>query len=207
MIYSIAKFIGWILFKLFWKIEIQGIKNVPKEGSLIVASNHTSNLDPLIMGIAMNRKMHFIAKKEVFQSLIGNFICRKLNAFPVDRGKIDIKALKKALQILQKKEVLGIFPEGVRSSDGELQDFKLGIIRIAIKTGAPILPAGIIGAHEIYPRGNRFPIFFKHKIIVRFGSPKYLINQKNKDKNYHKESLNILRREIKALISENNQSF
>ncbi|MCK5767847.1 MAG: 1-acyl-sn-glycerol-3-phosphate acyltransferase, partial [Candidatus Atribacteria bacterium] len=110
MFYSIAKFIGWILIKLFWRVEIQGIDNVPKEGSLIVAANHTSNLDPIILGITMNRKMHFIAKKEVFGNFIGNFICRKLNAFPVDRGKIDIKALKNAINILQKKEVLGIFP-------------------------------------------------------------------------------------------------
>ena len=207
MFYSIAKFIGWILIKLFWRVEIKGIDNVPKEGSLIVAANHTSNLDPIILGITMNRKMHFIAKKEVFGNFIGNFICRKLNAFPVDRGKIDIKALKNAINILQKKEVLGIFPEGARSSNGELQDFKVGIIKIAIKTGAPILPVGIIGTYKIYPRGNKIPNFFKHKIIVRYGTPKYLINQKNKDKNYHKESLNILSREIKALTSENNQSF
>jgi len=85
-----------------------------------------------------------------------------------------------------------------------LQDFKLGIIKIAIKTGAPILPVGIIGAHKIYPRGNRFPILFQHKIIIRYGSPKYLIKEKNKDKDYQKESLNMLSREIKALTFENN---
>jgi len=114
MIYSIVKIIGWMLLRFFWKIEVQGIDNVPKEGSLIIASNHTSNLDPLIVGITMNRKAHFIAKKEVFGNIAGNYICRKLNAFPIDRGKVDIQALKHALHILQKKEVLGIFPEGSR---------------------------------------------------------------------------------------------
>ncbi|MEA2021019.1 MAG: lysophospholipid acyltransferase family protein [Candidatus Caldatribacteriota bacterium] len=207
MFYSITKFIGWILIKLFWKVEIQGIDNVPKKGSLIVAANHTSYLDPIILGITMNRKMHFIAKKEVFGNFIGNFICRKLNAFPVDRGKIDISALKHSINILQNKEVLGIFPEGTRSSKGELQDFKLGIIKIAVKTGSPILPVGIIGTHEIYPQGRIFPSFFKHKIIVHYGSPKYLNTKNNRDKNYQKESLNILSREIKALTSENNQVF
>jgi len=202
MFYSVFKFIGKILFMLFWKFEVQGIENVPKKGPLIIASNHTSNLDPLLLGIAMNRKMHFIAKKEVFESFIGNFVCRKLNAFPVDREKTDIKALKNTLQILQDGEVLGIFPEGSRSSDGELQDFKLGIIRIAIKTGAPILPAGIIGAHKVYPQNSKFPVFFKHKIIVRFGSPKSLENQRNKDKNYQNESLTMLSEQIRALTVE-----
>jgi len=204
MFYTIAKFIAWLLFKLFWKVDIQGIDNIPKKGPLIIAANHTSYLDPVILGIATNRKMHFIAKQEIFNNFISNFIFRKLNAFPVDREKIDIKALKNAINVLKEKEVLGIFPEGTRSTTGDLQNFKLGIIKIALKTGAPIVPAGIIGAHKIFPRGVKLPIFFKHKIIVRYGSPKYLNSQNNKDKNYQRESLDILSHEINVLTSAKN---
>ena len=205
MFYSVVRFIAWLLIKLFWKLEIKGIENIPKEGALIVAANHTSYLDPVILGAAFSiRKMHFIAKKEIFNNFIGNYFFRKLNAFPVDRKTADIKALKHALIVLQKKAVLGIFPEGTRSFDGELQNIKLGIIRIAIKTGAPILPAGIDGAHKIYPRGKKIPTFFKHKIIVRYGNPIYLKPQMSKDKNYQEESLQLLSSEIKRLTDNTN---
>ena len=206
MFYTFVRFIAWVLLKIFWKMEIIGLENIPKEGSLIVAANHTSNLDPVILGAAFNRKMNFIAKKEVFNNFIGNFVCKRLNAFPVDRKKIDIKALKHALDVLQNKEVLGIFPEGTRSINGELQDFKLGIIKIAMKTGAPILPVGIDGAHQIFPRGKIIPAFFKHKIVVRYGSVQYLQSDKSKDKNYQLESLKMLSSEIKKLTSSNNHS-
>lgn len=203
MFYYIAKAIGWILFKIFWRMEIIGSENIPKKGPLIIASNHASYLDPLILGISMKRNVHFIAKKEVFNNVFGNFICRKLNAFPVDREKIiDINALKTSINILQCGKVLGIFPEGRRSNNGKLQEFKLGIIKIAMKTGAPILPVGITGSNRIYPRGKTFPVLFRHKIIVRYGSPKYLISKNNRDKNYQKESLNMISGEIKALTSE-----
>jgi len=201
MFYYFAKYLAWLLLKLFWRFEVKGMENIPKNGALIVAANHTSNMDPLILGAAFNRKMHFIAKKEVFNNFIGNYISRKLNAFPVDRDKIDIKALKHALNVLQKNEVLGIFPEGSRSFNGELQDFKLGIIRIAIKTGAPILPVGIDGAYQIYPRGKILPKLFIHKITLQFGLPIYLKPQKSKDKVYQKELLHNLTDEIKRLTN------
>jgi len=200
MVYTIIKTIFFILFKIFWKIEITGSDNIPKKGSLIVAPNHVSYLDPVIIGISMKRKVHFIAKKEVFSTVLGNLFFRQLNAFPVDRDKIDMAALKNALNLLQQGEILGIFPEGTRSMNGELKEFKLGIIKIAMKAGAPILPVGIIGVHKIYPRGKKFPTLFKHKIIVRFGSPISFSTQKTKDKIYQKESLNELSQKIKELI-------
>ncbi|MEA1939554.1 MAG: lysophospholipid acyltransferase family protein [Candidatus Caldatribacteriota bacterium] len=202
MFYHIAKAIGWILFKIFWRMEIIGSENIPKKGPLIIASNHASYLDPLILGISMKRNVHFIAKKEVFNNVFGNFICRKLNAFPVDREKIiDMTALKTSIHIVQCGKVLGIFPEGRRSNNGKLQEFKLGIIKIAMKTGAPILPVGIIGSNRIYPRGKIFPTLFRHKIIVRYGSPKYLESKNNRDKDYQKESLDMISEQIKTLTS------
>ena len=203
MVYTIVKTIFFILFKIFWKIEITGSDNIPKKGSLIVASNHVSYLDPVIVGISMKRKVHFIAKKEVFSTVLGNLFFRQLNAFPVDRDKIDMAALKNALNVLQQGEILGIFPEGTRSMNGELKEFKLGIIKIAMKAGSPILPVGIIGVYKIYPRGKKLPTLFKHKIIVRFGSPICFSTQKTKDRIYQKEELNLLSKKIKELSTIN----
>jgi len=203
MFYYIVKAICWLLLKIFWRMEIIGIENLPESGGLIIASNHVSYLDPAALVASLNRKIYFIAKKEVFKNTFVSFILKKLNAFSVDRENVDIIALKKAINILRKEEVLGIFPEGTRSSNGELQELKLGAIKIAMKTGVPILPVGIIGTHKIYPRGIKFPILFKHKIIVKYGTPQYLNKLKSKDKVYQMEELNLLGKKIKELSTTN----
>ena len=201
MFYYVVKAICWLIFKIFWKINMVGIENVPKEGGLILASNHVSYLDPIVLAITMKRKICFIAKKEAFNNIFGNTILKQLNAFPVDRGKIDIRSLKKALSILQENKVLGIFPEGARSLDGELQELKLGIIKIAMKTGVPILPVGIIGTHKIYSHGKSFPTLFKYNITVCYGPLQYFDKGKIRDKMYQKESINLLSQKITELTN------
>ena len=180
-------------------MEVRGIENLPQTGGLIIASNHVSYLDPAVLAASLNRKIYFITKKEIFKNGFVSFILKNLSAISVDRENVDILAFKKAINILREEKVLGIFPEGARSSNGELQELKLGTIKIAMKTGVPILPVGIIGTHKIYPRGIKFPILFKHKIIVKYGAPQYLNQLKSKDKIYQKEELNLLGKKIKEL--------
>jgi len=201
MFYYVVRATCWLIFKIFWKIDVVGIENVPKEGGLILASNHVSYLDPIVLAISMKRKICFIAKKEAFNNIFGSIILTHLNAFPVDRGKIDIRSLKKSLDILQEKKVLGIFPEGTRSLNGELQELKLGIIKIAMKTEVPILPVGIIGTHKIYSHGKVFPTLFKYSITVCYGPLQYFDKGKIGDKIYQKEALNILSQKIKELTN------
>ena len=203
MFYCVIRALLWLLLKVFWRMEIIGIENLPESGGLIIASNHVSYLDPAVLAASLNRKIYFITKKEVFRNGFVSFILKNLNAISVDRENTDILALKKAINILREEKVLGIFPEGSRSSNGELQELKLGAIRIAMKTGVPILPVGIIGTHKIYPRGIKFPILFKHKIIVKYGAPQYLNQLKSKDKIYQNEELNILGNKIKELSAIN----
>jgi len=203
MFYSIVRIISWILLKIFWGMKVKGAENIPKNGAVIIASNHVSYLDPAVLAASLNRKIYFIAKKEVFKNGFVSFILKNLNAISVDRENADILAFKKAINILREEKVLGIFPEGTRSPNGELQELKLGAIKIAMKTGVPILPVGIIGTHKIYPRGIKFPILFKHKIIVKYGAPQYLNKLKLKDKIYQKEELNLLGKKIKELSAIN----
>ncbi|MGB6370283.1 MAG: lysophospholipid acyltransferase family protein [Atribacterota bacterium] len=203
MFYSIARAIAWVILKIFWQMKVEGFENIPKEGAVIIASNHVSYLDPAVLAASLNRKIYFITKKEVFKNGFVSFILKNLNAISVDRGNADILAFKKAINILREEKVLGIFPEGTRSSNGELQELKLGTIKIAMKTEVPILPVGIIGTHKIYPRGIKFPILFKHKIIVKYGAPQYLNKLKSKDKIYQKEELNLLGKKIKELSTTN----
>ncbi|MBA7542293.1 1-acyl-sn-glycerol-3-phosphate acyltransferase [subsurface metagenome] len=203
MFYSIVRAIAWIILKIFWRMEIRGIENLPESGGLIITSNHVSYLDPAVLVASLNRKIYFIAKKEVFKNTFISFLLKNMNAFSVDRDNVDMFAFKKAMNILREEKVLGIFPEGTRSSNGELQELKMGALKIAMKTGVPILPVGINGTHKIYPRGIIFPIFFKHKIIVKYGTLQHFNKLKSKDKIYQKQELNLLSKKIKELSTIN----
>jgi len=204
MFYYVARAICWLLLKMFWRMEVIGIENVPERGGVIIASNHVSYLDPVVLGTSTKRKIHFITKKEAFNNIFGSIILKNLNAFPVDRKKIDILAFKKTISILERGGVLGMFPEGTRSLNGELQELKLGVVKIAMKTGVPIIPVGIIGTHKIYPHGKIFPVLFKNKITVYFGAPQYFDKHNIKDKKYQKEALNVISQKIRELTVMNN---
>lgn len=182
-------------------MEVIGIENVPERGGVIIASNHVSYLDPIVLGVSTKRKLYFITKKEAFNNIFGRIILNKLNAFPVDRKKIDMFAFKKTISILKVGGALGIFPEGTRSLNGELQELKLGVVKIAMKAGVPIIPVGIIGTHKIYPHGKILPVPFKNKITVYFGAPQYFDKHNIKDKEYQKEALNVISRRIKELTA------
>jgi len=184
-------------------MEVIGVENIPERGGVIIASNHVSYLDPIVLGVSTKRKIYFIAKKEVFSNYFGSIILNKLNAFPVDRKKIDMIAFKKTISILEGGGALGIFPEGTRSLNGELQELKLGVVKIAMKAGVPIIPVGIIGTHKIYPHGKKFPVLFKNKITVYFGASQYFDKHNIKDKIYQKEALNIVSQRIKELTTIN----
>jgi len=204
MFYYIVKAIGWLLLKIFWRMEVIGTENVPERGGVIIASNHVSYLDPVVLGAATKRKIHFIAKKEVFNNIFSSIFLKSLNAFPVDRKKIDMPAFKKTISILKGGGILGIFPEGTRSINGELQELKLGVVKIAMKARVPIVPVGIIGTHKIYPHGKMFPVLFKNKISVYFGAPQYFDKHNIKDKTHQKEALNVISQKIRELTVMNN---
>jgi len=204
MFYSVVRTIAWLILKIFWQMKIEGIENIPKKGAVIIASNHVSYLDPAVLVASLNRKIYFIAKKEVFKNTFVSFILKKMNVFSVDRENVDIAAFKKTINILREEKILGIFPEGTRSSNGELQELKLGVVKIAMKTGVPILPVGISGTHKIYPRGKKFPTLFKNKIIAKYGALQYFNKLKLKDKVYQKEELSLLGKKIKELSTTNN---
>ena len=200
MFYKVIRFIGYVLTLLFWPIKIKGQKNLNKESSLILAANHVSYLDPIVLGVAVRRKIYFIAKKEVFNIPILGFIIRSLGAIPVDRKKPNPVSIKKTFLVLKKGNILGIFPEGTRSLNGKLLDFNIGLIKIALKTKSPIIPVGINGTFSIYPPKAKLPSFFKRKnIYINFGEPIHLDNTREKDIIYQKESLLLIKEKIKEL--------
>lgn len=160
MIYIVIKELVGILLRLMYRVRVKGVEHIPQNGSAVLCANHISNLDPLLIGSALKRPVHFMAKEEIFRiSWIGAFI-RKLHAFPVKRGQLDRYALKHALSVLREGSMLGIFPEGTRSKTGELGDAHSGAALMALKTSSPIIPIAIVGPYRPF-----------RPVYVIFGTP------------------------------------
>jgi 1-acyl-sn-glycerol-3-phosphate acyltransferase len=130
------------------RYSVIGRENVPKDGPLIVVSNHLNNADPPLLGAAIGRRIRFMAKQELFQTKAGIFY-RWFGAFPVRRFEADLAALRRAQTILREGGVLGMFPEGHRSHGNGMGPPHPGTALIALRTGAPILPVGITGTEVI----------------------------------------------------------
>lgn len=144
---------AWLLVRflliVFFRLKVKGAKQVPKEGGVILASNHCSLLDPPVVGVSTWRELNFMAKRELFAGrLLGGLISR-LHAFPVRRG-FGRDAIKAALDVLAREQALLLFPEGTRSKDGRLGPVKAGLGMLAVVTGKPIVPVCISGTRRLW---------------------------------------------------------
>lgn len=142
-----------IVFGWYYKTKVYGRDEFPKEGPVIVVPNHLSNFDPPVLGYAIPRHAHFMAKAELFVNPISRFFCTWLGAFPVHRGTVDKIAIRHAMGLLKHKEVLGIFAEGSRQKPGKLGRFHDGAASIALRTGVGIVPIATIGTYDIQRHG------------------------------------------------------
>ena len=168
MIYSVLKTLLKLIFLVTLRMRYEGTENIPAEGPLVIASNHVSLLDPPVLGTCSTRKVHFMAKQELFVPVLG-FIYKTLGAFPVRRGGADRTAIKHGIDILQSGKVLAIFPEGTRSKTGKLGKAEPGALMMASKARAAIVPSCVIGT-DFRRQGRIWP-----KVTVRFGKPIYFL--------------------------------
>lgn len=150
MLYRIIRGLIRPIVFLLYRPKVEGLENFPESGKTIVYSNHISVLDPVIIGCILPRKIHFMAKVELFKNPLFSFILKKLGAFPVKRGTADISAIKNSLQVLKEGKVFGIFPEGTRSRQGGIQHFSHGIASIAHRSKAKIIPIAIKGQYKLF---------------------------------------------------------
>lgn len=167
--YRFIRFILRQFFDLFYRCKVYGAEH-PIKGGAIIAPNHTSFFDPPIIAAAWPEEVHFIAKESLFNPFYMNWLLTNLNAYPLQENAHDIKLIKKICHLIEEGKKVVIFPEGERSSNGNILKIKSGVSMIALKMKCPIIPAYIEGAYEAWPRNSRVPNI-GCKIKVFFGKP------------------------------------
>lgn len=169
----VAAFICRSVLRAAARVEVEGFQALPQSGPLIVVANHISNADPpLVYGWltpAVARQMHILAKEALFVGPVGWFL-KKYGVTPVKSGGSDIEAYRVARSVLERGEVLCIFPEGTRSATGLMGEPKPGVAMLATRSGVPIVPVGISGSDVFLGRGQRFPRL-RSRITIRAGQP------------------------------------
>jgi len=132
-------------FRRMYRLEVIGGENVPEDGGFILSSNHTALFDPIVLILAVPKRLHFMAKKESFKTPVIGKLMTKLEMFPVSRGTADVKALKTAMGYIKKGESVGVFPQGTRCAglDPRQTEAKEGVAMMAYRTKCTILPAFI----------------------------------------------------------------
>ncbi len=143
------------LFFLLFRMRLKHVDRVPAEGGLIVVANHLHNADPILLNASVPRPIHFMAKKEAFEQPVLPWILRWTGAFPVDRGKSDRGAIRRALAILENGIAIGMFPEGTRSKVFAMQKAHAGVGLLALTSGAAVLPVAITGTERLPLNGAK----------------------------------------------------
>lgn len=159
--------------RVLWGARIEGVEHLPRTGPFIVVANHCSNLDPLMMGWAtghqIGRVVHFMAKIEMRRWPVIGWLATQSGVYFVRRGERDRAAQRFSLEALAAGRPIAIFPEGTRSRDGHLRPGKPGAALIAIRSGAPVVPAAVSGTHRIFPGRSRWPR--PTRVVIRVGQP------------------------------------
>jgi 1-acyl-sn-glycerol-3-phosphate acyltransferase len=159
--------------RLLWGAKVEGTEQIPSEGPFILVANHASNVDPLVLGWAVGnrtgRLIHFMAKAEMLRWPVLGWLASQSAVFFVRRGEGDRSAQRFALEALAAGRPIALHPEGTRSRDGHLKAGKSGAAFLAMRSGAPLLPAGIAGTHRIFPGGSKVP--HASRISIRIGEP------------------------------------
>ncbi|NLB77597.1 MAG: 1-acyl-sn-glycerol-3-phosphate acyltransferase [Clostridiaceae bacterium] len=184
MLYYIAKFLLFFYFIIVRRVKIEGKENIPQHGPVLLYATHPSAWDMFLMAAFSRRKIHYMAKAELFQNAILRFLLKSVGAFPVSRGKGDVGSVKTVFKLLEQGKVVGVFPEGTRTPKKDLKKRKAGAAMMALHSKAPILPVGVEWNKKVFSR-----------VRVVFGEP-FLMLPNNENKHIAKEELKILTEEI-----------
>jgi 1-acyl-sn-glycerol-3-phosphate acyltransferase len=180
MIYRILRFAAWLLLRIFHRLRGVDTHHLPPDGAVILASNHSSFLDPMALGCVVDRKVTFIARGSLKAHWLYRWLTAKLDIVSIERDSGDRRQLDAVLAALRQGKACAIFPEGTRSRDGELQPFKAGVVLLARLSRAPVVPVWIDGTFQAWPRHAKLPRF-SGRITTYYGEPIALHEERDRD--------------------------
>lgn len=169
--YAVCRAIARAVVVFYFGGRAKGKENVPPEGPVLIAGNHQSYLDPPLAAVFQDRHCQFIARSGLFTFRPFARLISSLNAIPLREDAGDLGAIKEVLRLLARGRVVVIFPEGSRSPDGEVHEFKRGVALLIKRARCPVVPMAVDGAFEAWPRGRKPHLFARHRIRVAFGPP------------------------------------
>jgi 1-acyl-sn-glycerol-3-phosphate acyltransferase len=171
-LYPVARAILRPVFRAGWRTYVRGADNLPGDGGAIICPNHTSVIDSFLLPSVLPRRITFVGKAEYLDDWKTRHLFPALGMIPIDRsgGDASTRALDTAASVLERGELFGIYPEGTRSRDGRLHKGHTGPARLALRTGAPLVPVGIVGTREIQPPEAKMPRVFR-PCEIRIGRP------------------------------------
>jgi 1-acyl-sn-glycerol-3-phosphate acyltransferase len=143
--------------RLYWRIRLEGVENIPAEGPLIIAPNHVTYADPVVVWIPVHLTVKFMAWRALFDIRGFSWLIRRLRAFPVNLDSADPRAIRETVRLLRAQQAVMIFPEGGRTMDGRLQPFYQGAFRLACSLNVPVLPVTILGGYDAWPPDRTLP--------------------------------------------------
>ena len=172
VVYGVGRFVIASLGRLIYRPRVEGREHVPHHGPVIFASNHLSFMDSIAIPVAAPRPVHFLAKSSYFAKPASRWFFTSIGAVPVQRGagQAALDALDQQRRLLDEGKAVALYPEGTRSLDGRLYKGRTGVAFLALQTGAPVVPVGLIGTDKVMPVGARMPSL-RHRVTVRFGEP------------------------------------
>lgn len=168
-LYGCVRSSSWLFLRLRYDLKVTGRHFVPKKGTFIVASNHVSFLDPLVIGASCPRRLVFMAREDLWKNPFMAAYMWGMRVVPLKRGESDIAAVRMAIRSLKQGEPIGLFPEGTRQADGRLSQAKRGVGLLACRAKVPIVPVVVQGTYEALPRDAKR--LQPSKIRVAFGEP------------------------------------
>lgn len=171
LIYRFCAAAARLAYRLFYRVEAFNPQHVPARGPVIIASNHQSHLDPPLIGSFIRvRPLSFVAKKALFRHGPFGWLISSLNAFPIDDEAGDIAAIRETLRRLAGGHAVLIFPEGTRSPDGAMHEYKRGISLLVKRAKCPVVPVAVEGCFDAFPTGGKLKLFGR-RIAVSYGRP------------------------------------
>ena len=166
VLYACVRALVILICRSYLRLRVVGLENVPKSGAFVFAPTHRSTIDIPVASAATRRRMRFMGKDSIWKYKPIGKIMTALGAFPVTRGSADLEALKRCVAVLQSGEPLVMFPEGTRHNGPEVQPLFDGAAYVALKTGVPIVPAGISGTEDVMRSGSKTIRFKKCRMVI-----------------------------------------